>query len=114
MSELSAATLIALSEWIDDSPLNLTRDPEAATWGRLSKITEEAGEVIAAWIGVTGQNPRKGVTHTVEDVRKELLDTALTALCAFVHLNNNQGDAEAALSAHILWVGERAGVGTRS
>lgn len=46
----------ALSSWIDRG--NAGRHPEAATWARLSKITEEAGEVVAAYIGATGQNPR--------------------------------------------------------
>src|SRR5690625_2974981 len=67
-----------LSEWIDEA--NSQLPPEAATWARLAKITEEAGEVVAAHIGATGQNPRKGVTHTRADVEEELLDVALTAL----------------------------------
>lgn len=49
---------------------------------RLLKVTEEAGEVAAAWIGYTGQNPRKGHTHTVDDVVKELADVVMTALVA--------------------------------
>ncbi|WP_238425483.1 MazG-like family protein [Micromonospora parastrephiae] len=39
---------------------------------RILKLTEEAGEASAAWIGLLGQNPRKGVTHTREDVAAEL------------------------------------------
>jgi hypothetical protein len=36
------------------------------------KIGEEVGETNQAVIGVLGQNPRKGVTHTWEDVHAEL------------------------------------------
>lgn len=49
---------------------------------RIIKLSEEVGEVSAAWIGYTGQNPRKGITHSKEDVVKELLDVAVTALVA--------------------------------
>ncbi|CAL9589131.1 hypothetical protein SUDANB145_05189 [Streptomyces sp. enrichment culture] len=49
---------------------------------RLLKLSEEVGEVAEAVIGVTGQNPRKGVTHTWDDVEAELCDVAITALVA--------------------------------
>ncbi|KOX08269.1 hypothetical protein ADK66_16345 [Micromonospora sp. NRRL B-16802] len=53
---------------------------------RILKLTEEAGEASAAWIGLLGQNPRKGVTHTREDVAAELADVAFTALVAIESL----------------------------
>jgi NTP pyrophosphatase (non-canonical NTP hydrolase) len=49
---------------------------------RVLKLSEEIGEVAEAIIGATGQNPRKGVTHTWEDVQGELCDVAITALIA--------------------------------
>ncbi|MEW2621993.1 MazG-like family protein [Streptomyces sp. NPDC048106] len=49
---------------------------------RILKLSEEAGEVAEAVIGATGQNPRKGVTHTWDDVQAELCDVAITALVA--------------------------------
>ena len=85
-AELSPG-IAALSRWIDDG--NQHRYPEAATWARLAKITEEAGEVVAAHIGATGQNPRKGVTHSTADVEAELLDVAITALAALEHLRGH-------------------------
>ena len=100
--------LVALSQWIDAG--NAHRDPEAATWGRLSKITEEAGEVIAAYIGHTGQNPRKGRTHHEGDVIEELLDVAVTALGAVEHMGGHEGLALGALFEKINAVAERAGV----
>jgi NTP pyrophosphatase (non-canonical NTP hydrolase) len=53
---------------------------------RVLKIAEEFGEAVQAWIGVTGQNPRKGVTHTRQDVAGELGDVAVTALVAAASL----------------------------
>ncbi|MFB6553730.1 MULTISPECIES: MazG-like family protein [unclassified Streptomyces] len=47
---------------------------------RMLKLSEEVGEVSEAVIGATGQNPRKGVTHTWDDVEAELCDVVITAL----------------------------------
>jgi NTP pyrophosphatase (non-canonical NTP hydrolase) len=49
---------------------------------RLLKIVGEAGEVADAWSGALGQNPRKGVTHTRDDVAAELCDVIVTAMVA--------------------------------
>lgn len=99
-----------LSAWIDASPANLARDREAATWGRLAKISEECGEVIAAFIGATGQNPRKGVVGDLTDVQNEVLDVALTALCAYEHLTGHEGKAIKALVSHTRNRHHRAGL----
>lgn len=106
----TSEVLRELSEWIDNSPENAVRDPEARTWGRLSKVAEEAGEVITAYIGVTNQNPRKGVYATEDDVKKELLDTAVTALCAYEHMTGNRGNALLDLFTHVKFLSKRAGI----
>ncbi|MEU5362683.1 MazG-like family protein [Streptomyces sp. NPDC005925] len=49
---------------------------------RMLKLSEEVGEVAQAVIGATGQNPRKGVTHTWDDVQAELCDVIFAALVA--------------------------------
>lgn len=108
MSELSQAALVALSKWVDAR--NVGRDPEAQMWGRISKINEEAGEAIAAFIGVTGQNPRKGVTHEMADVIGELYDVIITALGAIEHLEGHPSTSLAQLDRHIIIVARRAGV----
>lgn len=64
--------------YLDDN--NGTGDHETAI--RLLKLSEEVGEVMQAYIGMTGQNPRKGVTHTPGDVAAELCDVVTTALVA--------------------------------
>ena len=56
---------------------------------RILKVVEEAGEAAAAWIGATGQNPRKGITHTTADVAAELADVAFTALVAIESLGHD-------------------------
>ncbi|MFE4857307.1 MazG-like family protein [Streptomyces sp. NPDC056670] len=53
------STIRSLVDWLDSK--NGRSDAEITL--RLLKITEEAGEVAQAWIGVQGQNPRKGITH---------------------------------------------------
>ena len=107
MSDVDDA-LVALSKWIDAG--NAHRDPEAITWGRLAKVSEECGEAIAAYIGATGQNPRKGVTHTIDDVIEELLDVAVTALGAIEHLTGHDGLALSRLDGKIVRVARRAQV----
>jgi NTP pyrophosphatase (non-canonical NTP hydrolase) len=53
---------------------------------RILKLSEEVGEVAQAVIGATGQNPRKGVSHTWDDVRSELCDVVITAMVALREL----------------------------
>ncbi|MGW0764698.1 MazG-like family protein [Streptomyces sp. NPDC002676] len=71
---------------------------------RILKLSEEVGEVAEAVIGATGQNPRKGVSHTWEDVQAELCDVAITALVA---LRTLTPDAREAFEAHLKGVRER-------
>lgn len=73
--------------------------PEAVTWRRVAKIGEEHGEVIEALLGAIGENPRKGVTGSLDEVRKELLDVANCALGAYAHLTPGD-DPVAALADH--------------
>jgi NTP pyrophosphatase (non-canonical NTP hydrolase) len=56
--------------------------PEMARLLRVLKITEEAGEVAEAVHGATGSNPRKGNSHTWDDVQTELCDVILTSMVA--------------------------------
>ncbi|WP_422739934.1 MazG-like family protein [Micromonospora sp. WMMD729] len=72
----------AARSWLDAA--NGTGETELTC--RILKLTEEAGEASAAWIGLLGQNPRKGVTHTREDVAAELADVVFTALVAIESL----------------------------
>ena len=97
--------LTALSRWIDAG--NADRDPEALHLHRVIKVGEEAGEVVSALIGWLGANPRKGQTHSLDDVIDELLDVAVTALGAIEHLTEHDGTALHRLAEKILRVAGR-------
>ncbi|MFS4094554.1 MazG-like family protein [Streptomyces sp. AF1A] len=71
---------------------------------RILKLSEEVGEVAEAVIGVTGQNPRKGVTHSWDDVQAELCDVAITALVA---LRTLTPEARGVFEEHLKRVRER-------
>ncbi|QEU92857.1 hypothetical protein [Streptomyces kanamyceticus] len=72
---------------------------------RLLKVSEEAGEAAAAYIGMTGQNPRKGMTHTRNDVAQELADVIVAAAVALLSLTDHAPsvlDAKLHNAAHRL------------
>ncbi|MFC8430872.1 MazG-like family protein [Streptomyces sp. NPDC057253] len=72
---------------------------------RMLKLSEEVGEVSEAVIGAIGQNPRKGVTHTWEDVEAELCDVVITALVA---LRTLTPDTREVLHRHLARVTRRS------
>ncbi|MFE2497138.1 MazG-like family protein [Streptomyces scopuliridis] len=94
-------TIRDLTAWVDAN--NGRSEHEIAM--RLLKVTEEAGEVASAYIGMTGQNPRKGVTHTLADVQGELCDVILTAAVALASLSD---DPAGVFDAKIARVADRA------
>ncbi|MFG2141850.1 MazG-like family protein [Streptomyces sp. NPDC048650] len=65
---------------------------------QLLKIQEEAGEVAEAVIGAMGQNPRKGHSHTWEDVEAEVCDVIITGMVALTRMNP---DAAAVFERHM-------------
>ncbi|MEG8275818.1 MazG-like family protein [Streptomyces sp. AHA2] len=96
------ATIETLSEWLDH------HRPVEGREGlllRILKLSEEVGEVSEAVIGATGQNPRKGVTHTWDDVQAELCDVVITALMALRTLTPG---AREVFAAHLERVRERS------
>lgn len=82
------STIRNLTAWLDEN--NGRSNAEIGL--RILKLTEEAGEVAQAWIGVQGQNPRKGVSHTREDVTGELCDVIVTAAVALASLIDDPRD----------------------
>ena len=72
---------------------------------RIMKLTEETGEVTQAVTGTLGQNPRKGVTHTWEDVQAELCDVIFTAMVALTTLTP---DARETFDGHLARVAARS------
>ncbi|TDT36200.1 hypothetical protein EV562_10824 [Streptomyces sp. BK208] len=72
---------------------------------RMLKLSEEVGEVAEAVIGATGQNPRKGVSHTWEDVEAELCDVVITAMVA---LRTLTPEARVVFGRHLARVADRS------
>lgn len=93
----------AAVDWLDTA--NGRSEHQCAI--QMLKIAEEAGEAAAAYIGMTGQNPRKGVTHTREDVAGELCDVVVTALVALATVTGTADSAQAALDRHLTKRGPR-------
>ena len=87
----------ALLAWLDTA--NPRTDHETAM--RIMKIGEEFGEVVSAYIGVTGQNPRKGVSATHADLTGELCDVIIAAMCALATVADGADDAEQILRTHL-------------
>jgi len=102
MDNSTWGTVDQLVEWLDtESEL----PPQTARVLRVLKITEEVGEVAEAIHGVTGSNPRKGRSHTWEDVEKELCDVILTAMVA---LSTVTRDAQKVFETRLAHVAERS------
>ncbi|MEU6139088.1 MazG-like family protein [Streptomyces sp. NPDC047081] len=92
----------ALWAWVDGNrPLN----GKESLLLRMLKLSEEVGEVAEAVIGATGQNPRKGVSHTWDDVQSELCDVVITALIALRTLTPETRDV---FTRHLRKVTERS------
>ncbi|MEU7323453.1 MazG-like family protein [Streptomyces griseoviridis] len=66
--------------WLDENTSGQTQTERDLL--RVLKIGEEFGEAAEALHGAHGANPRKGASHTMADVAKELVDVAVTALIA--------------------------------
>lgn len=81
MDDRTWKTISDLVGWLDE---NSKLDAETEKMMRVWKIFEEAGEVAQAVTGMTGQNPRKGLTHTEEDVQAELCDVIFTGMVALL------------------------------
>jgi NTP pyrophosphatase (non-canonical NTP hydrolase) len=97
--------------WVSIDRLHAWLDENRAHGGReglllrMLKLSEEVGEVAQAVIGATGQNPRKGTSHTWDDVRSELCDVVITALVA---LRTLTPDTRETFTAHLAGVTERS------
>lgn len=95
--------LATLSHMIDSSRRYQGVPREAVDWRRTMKVVEEIGEAVTAFAGTLGENPRKGVTHTGDDVDRELLDVVVSALGTLMHFHGNDPryDAFGALVNHL-------------
>ncbi len=99
-----------LSRWIDESPGYANLGAELHARRRIDKLMEEVGEVGEALGGWFAENPRKGRTHSGDDVLAELLDVMVTAAGAFESLTGNRGIVVERLDEHMTKLLGRAGL----
>ncbi|MDX2562678.1 hypothetical protein DEJ45_19685 [Streptomyces venezuelae] len=90
-----------LRGWLDEKDQAAAGDVRLL---RVLKIGEEFGEAAEAITGALGANPRKGNSHTWEDVAKELCDVIVTAQVALLTINP---EAEKVLDARVQRLLER-------
>jgi NTP pyrophosphatase (non-canonical NTP hydrolase) len=102
MDDATWETIGRLVDWLDRGS---SLPAETKTVMQILKITEEAGEVAEALIGVTGQNPRKGYSHSWQDVQNELCDVVITAMVALTRINP---DAREVFRRHLDGVAVRS------
>lgn len=89
-----------LTEWLGEVPIE----------AQLLKLSEEVGEVAEAYLGMTGLNPRKGFSHTREDLVGEVADVIISAAVAIVRLSGDPRAARDAFEAHLAAVVSPAGL----
>ncbi|MFH8682132.1 MazG-like family protein [Streptomyces lydicus] len=66
---------------------------QAQQWTlQVLKIAEETGEASQAVIGARGTNPRKGNSHTWQDVHAEVADVIITGMVSLARMRPD--DAE--------------------
>ncbi|MFC9543059.1 MazG-like family protein [Streptomyces sp. NPDC056956] len=94
-------TIAELAGRLDD---HSTLPREQQVLFQLLKIQEEAGEVAEAAIGAAGQNPRKGHSHSWQDVESEVCDVIVTGMVALMRMNP---DAEAVFAKHMHRIADR-------
>ncbi len=118
------AEIAAITAWLDRES-GLRDSPLADDASRVLKVGEEIGEAyealrllgsvseangraVGAFIGMTGQNPRKGVTHSQAELLAELADVAVTALCAIQHFTQSADDTERIILAKLASIVSRS------
>ncbi|MFJ6717343.1 MazG-like family protein [Streptomyces sp. NPDC091259] len=91
-------TVAALAARFDEHDRTRGVAREESVTVQILKIGEEFGEAAQAVIGAKGSNPRKGDSHTWDDVEAEVADVIVTAMVALARL---RPDAPAFFAAHL-------------
>ncbi|MFF2779432.1 MazG-like family protein [Streptomyces sp. NPDC058052] len=102
MTDDTWATVTRLHDWLTD---HQDLPPGQEILLRVLKLSEEVGEAAQAVIGATGQNPRKGTSHSWGDVEAELCDVVITAMVA---LRTLTPDAAEVFAGHLRRVADRS------
>ncbi|WP_329493687.1 MazG-like family protein [Kitasatospora herbaricolor] len=75
-----------------------TRRGEERWLVQIVKLQEEVGEVAEAAIGALGENPRKGFSHSWDDVRAEACDVITTGMVLLARMG---GDPRRLFEEHL-------------
>lgn len=125
-----------VNDWLDGQVAEAYKDqPLAQDWARVAKLIEELGEVreashgqnlpvadherigaleetigrsVSALIASTGQNPRKGISGTQDEMLKELGDVVCCGLFAIQHFTRDAGLTADVVEAGLLKALNRA------
>ena len=96
--------IVRIDKWLDDNVSEEYKaQPLAQDWARVAKMTEELGEAIDAFIGLTGQNPRKGYYGTRDDLLDELADAALASILAIQHFTKDEAETVVILITRLAY-----------
>lgn len=102
MNDDTWTTVGRLKQWLDEKD---GVAPDTARLMRILKLQEELGEVAEAVMGAMGTNPRKGASHTWDDVESEVCDVILSAMVLLATLTP---DAEKKFEERLSIVAERS------
>jgi len=109
---ISRLFTVMLDEYLDEMVSDRYKEqPLAQDWARIAKIGEEYGEVVDAFIGVTGQNPRKGIYGSEDDVDNELVDVLITAVLALQHRTKDIRRTALIINDRFIYRMNKAGLG---
>jgi NTP pyrophosphatase (non-canonical NTP hydrolase) len=98
------AAIERLDDWLDEYTSNAYKiQPMAQDMARVAKAGEEAGEAFEAFLGWTGQNPRKGVSKTLDDVLSELADVVLSGVLGIQHFTKDKEETKEILLKRLTY-----------
>jgi NTP pyrophosphatase (non-canonical NTP hydrolase) len=98
------SAIACIDDWLDAEVSDEYKvQPLAQDLARVAKAGEEAGEALEAFLGYTGQNPRKGKNKTLDDVLDELADFVLTGVLGIQHFTKDQDETLAILAARLQY-----------
>ncbi|MFI1565150.1 MazG-like family protein [Streptomyces sp. NPDC020490] len=86
MADDSWSTITALAARFNEADAALGVPTEEQHVLQVLKIGEEFGEAAQAVIGAKGTNPRKGNSHTWDDVHAEVADTVITGMVTLARM----------------------------
>lgn len=104
MEDMPWDIIAELDEWLDHNVgVQYLREPLAQDAMRLTKIGEEFGEAIAAFIAFTGQNPRKPELGSKLEFLSEVIDTMITCVLCVEHFTKQPQVASQLISERWIY-----------